>query len=255
MKPITPRKAAAAVLLAAGLVGASAANAASVSYYLDQTNQSPPFNDGTNYLIVTIDDNGGIGANGGDSLITFTVDVINAQFTPTAGAFGIDNFSFNITGDSIAFSDSPNPAWILPTNWSANVVPPPSNQADGFGTFDVQVFSSGAANRKDPLVFSIDVAGDTINSYFAPSTGGAGEGNAWFAAHVAGFVTSTPDPQTCGTGGTIGVNGCTALSSAWFGGGNGENFPPNSVPLPAAVWLFGSGLVGMIGIARRRRIG
>jgi hypothetical protein len=26
------------------------------------------------------------------------------------------------------------------------------------------------------------------------------------------------------------------------------------VPIPAAVWLFASGLIGLVGIARRRRI-
>ena len=28
---------------------------------------------------------------------------------------------------------------------------------------------------------------------------------------------------------------------------------PNAVPVPAAVWLFGSGLIGLIGIARRKK--
>ena len=28
----------------------------------------------------------------------------------------------------------------------------------------------------------------------------------------------------------------------------------NPVPVPAAVWLFGSGLLGLVGIARRKKI-
>jgi hypothetical protein len=29
--------------------------------------------------------------------------------------------------------------------------------------------------------------------------------------------------------------------------------PPPTVPVPAAVWLFGSGLLGLVGVARRRK--
>jgi hypothetical protein len=29
--------------------------------------------------------------------------------------------------------------------------------------------------------------------------------------------------------------------------------PPSEIPVPAAAWLFGSGLIGLVGVARRRR--
>ena len=35
--------------------------------------------------------------------------------------------------------------------------------------------------------------------------------------------------------------------------GFNANFDFTAVPVPAAVWLFGSGLVGLVGVARRRR--
>lgn len=32
-----------------------------------------------------------------------------------------------------------------------------------------------------------------------------------------------------------------------------EMIPPSGIPIPASVWLFGSGLLGLVGIARRRK--
>jgi hypothetical protein len=51
-----------------------------------------------------------------------------------------------------------------------------------------------------------------------------------------------------------GVNGLSEddISNVSFQYGTGFD-EPNIVPVPAAVWLFGSGLLGMVGIARRRR--
>jgi len=33
----------------------------------------------------------------------------------------------------------------------------------------------------------------------------------------------------------------------------GADLPPPAVPVPAAVWLFGSGLLGLVGVARRKK--
>jgi len=41
--------------------------------------------------------------------------------------------------------------------------------------------------------------------------------------------------------------------SAYFYGGRLVDGPPTVVPLPASVWLLGSGLLGLVGIARRKR--
>jgi hypothetical protein len=61
------------------------------------------------------------------------------------------------------------------------------------------------------------------------SSGNAAQGNVAFAAHVTDFITSD-----------------SGVTSGFFGGST-------VVPVPAAVWLFGSGLLGLIGIARRKK--
>lgn len=99
---------------------------------------------------------------------------------------------------------------------------------DGFGSFSYRVDANGAGNRVTTLMFSITgIANDTIYSYINPSANNAGQGNTLFAAHVGGFDAS-------------------GTNSAFFGGST-------PVPLPAAAWLLGSGLLGLVGFARRRR--
>lgn len=198
---------------------AGMANAASVSYFLDQSNlSSGPLGDGTNYLQVTIDDQGAPG------LINFTVKTLPALNNIAGSNFGIQTFALNTLLNTSSIPDS---AIVnLPSGWSGNV-PPPPNTIDGFGTFDIAV-DNGGGNRLTTLTFSINVPGDTITDYVKLSGGNAAQGNVFFAAHVGGFDD--------GAGNT----------SAFFGGST-------PVPLPAAAWLFGSGLLGLGGIARRRR--
>ena len=59
-----------------------------------------------------------------------------------------------------------------------------------------------------------------------------------------------------GPGEHIGLNSLTFLTSAQsatFTSGNLVFAEVSAVPVPAAVWLFGSGLLGMIGIARHKK--
>lgn len=186
--------------------------AASVTYFMNQSNVGPSLPDGTDYLKVTIDDEGVAGD------INFKVETLATLSSLAANKFGIDQFGFNT---SIALTDANITG--EPANWSLLG----AGNMDGFGGFSFREDTNGANNRVDPLMFSITgIVGDSIDDYIGPSSGNAGEGNALFAAHVAGFDD---------------------------GAGNTSGFFATPVPVPAAVWLFGSGLLGLIGIARRRR--
>jgi hypothetical protein len=190
------------------------ASAASVSYFLDQSNVSA-LPDGNDYLKVTISDSTTVSGN-----IDFKVETL-APLNGIAGTsgFGVDQFGFN-TNNALTSGN-----FVLPANWTYAG----SGQMDGFGLFNLQADTNGAGNRLATLNFSVTgVTGDTVYDYVMLSSGNAGQGNTFFAAHVAGFDA----------GGGV--------TSAYFAGSA-------PVPLPAAAWLFGSGLLGLLGVARRRQ--
>jgi len=209
------RNAALTSTLLTGLAAGST-HAASISFNLDQSNIGLALN---NYLTVTISDST---TTTGD--IDFSVAVNSANYPGSFSNFGMDNFYFNYD-NSLTVSTS-NIADIDPSSWQIKT---DKNAGGGFGFFEFDLKGSGST-RTELLSFSISgVTGDSIDSY-AIGYGG-GTGLAYFAAHVAGF--------DAGSGITSGKFATVAD-------------PVSIVPVPAAAWLFGSGLIGLAGFARKR---
>jgi hypothetical protein len=202
------------IILGVAFAAAIPAHAASVSYFLDQSNALP---DGSNYLQVTLTE-----ADGG---VDFRVQTLAPLNDVAGGNFGIQEFGFNFASDS---------SWEiegLPRGWWDQE----NKQMSEFGRYDVRLKGTGSS-RTDDLGFT--VAGTDLSDF-----------DTFFAAHVAGFewcLDGDGESSDKWSGGKPCREGKDCITSAFFGG----NDP---VPLPASVWLLFSSMVGFGAVIRRRR--
>ncbi len=194
---------------------AAPVQAASVSYYLNQSNTEDFWPDGPNYLDVTISDSI---SNPGD--IEFLVTALAPLTSLAVDNFGIQRFGFNTSGAANVVLPG---NIVAPSGWTTEA----DGNMDGFGNFELMTSGTGST-RQNPLAFLITgVAGDTVNDYHVLNSGGGQGFGFFYAAHVAGM--------------SIGGG------SAYFAG----TVSAPVVPVPAAVWLLGSAL-GLLGLVRRR---
>jgi hypothetical protein len=125
-------------------------------------------------------------------------------------------------------------------------------------------------------------SGSTVAShyiFFDPNANTTQTGTVTFDSQIFGIITSTGNLSASdfliNTGvtylnptlrglesdtDTVTITGLNSINVDWFAGTPGDyirvltDFSPGAVvPVPAAVWLFGSGLVGLLGIARRKK--
>lgn len=214
---------AAAVMLATTLV--LPVQAATVTFNLSQV-----FSDGAvapdgpaPYATVTLDDGGGSGS----VVMTLSIsgDVGAADLTEL-----YLNFDPNLTLGNLNFAydgSSTGPAAInSPIDVGTNAF-----QSDGDGKFDIFFnFPTSAPNVSagDTVIYNITSSDAiTANSFNFLSDMGGGEGT-YLAASK--WQSTGPAPFN---------------DSAWVGA--------SPVPVPAAVWLFGSGLIGLVAVARRKK--
>ncbi len=195
------------------LFASAQANSASVSYYLDQSTN------GVNYAQVTIADSVDFVGD-----IEVTVEVITSAFSTPLSNFGMQAFYFNYDNDLTV--NVGNIIVLDPSDWTIST---DVNAGGGFDKFDFQIAGIGS-NRTELLNFRITgVIGDTIESYAQGAEFLNPASTQYFAAHIAGYG-----------------DGLSGNTSGKFAGSS-------VVPIPAAVWLFGSGLGLLLSWTRRSR--
>lgn len=188
----------------------SLADITSGSWYMDRSNTFPDDVDYGRVDITADSDTGEVQFH----VVAFTVP----YYEGLGDNPGLQKFGFNYTGVFEAPSDW---AWTLPSDWSMDT----GRNQDGFGEFQVLVESGEHGYRQDPLDFSLTLpsAGLAVVSNFTVlSTGTAGEGNVYFAAHYAGFSNppgshfiggSTPVPEPASGAALLGAIGLFAAGA------------------------------------------
>lgn len=209
------------------LLGISTSSqAATVGYILDQSNTLA---DNVDYLSVIINDDV-------EGQLDFWVETLPALGGMAGDNFGIQSFAFNLGELVLPESDRSDidgllaESFLLPDGWRVKF----NKRMSEAGRFDVRISGTGST-RQDPLHFS--VIGLSLDDIYTD-----------FAAHVAGF-NLLPVAGECNRD-LYGEDGCGDRITGAFFYGNTEFV----VPVPAAIWLFGSGLIGLAGFMRRRRI-
>jgi hypothetical protein len=114
----------------------------------------------------------------------------------------------------------------LPNHWSVQN----NKHMDGFDKFDIRLAGKGKA-RTDTLSFTVN--GVSLSDF-----------DSLFSAHVAGFEWCTIDDNRRNW-----CDGKNCTTSAFFAG----SMSVSQVPVPGALWLFGSGIAGLLGLASRRK--
>ncbi len=179
-------------------------------------NQSNTFPDNINYGSVTIN------ADNGTGKIEFKVEAFDTPYYNAIGSnFGFTNFGFNFINLSTPDTWT---SLLLPAGWTQDNT---GGTMDGFGNFMVTEDGTGN-NRQSTLEFSFVLPNPSqamVENFEVLSTGSAGQGPVFFAAHLAGFSNET-------------------ATSHYIGGST------RIVPAPGAVVL---GLIGLWVVGRIKR--
>jgi hypothetical protein len=118
-----------------------------------------------------------------------------------------------------------------------------------YQTFTTGAFAGPAGTINGKAISNIgDVDGDMIDDYAGIFVTGGQVGSTWTGFFGAVYY-EVWDFQLLSNSSASGFNVDTIFGTA---GGDFAQYT-NPIPVPAAVWLFGSGLLGLVGVARRKK--
>jgi len=187
-----------------------------------------------------------------------TINLDEGSFNFTGGRLAVNNFNGTLAqeGGTLApgvSSDTTSIAGVTTINGDYNLF--------SGGLLEIELFGTNPGSEFDQVFVNglVDLNADSL-------TGGTLDLNLGFAPSLGdSFIiveNDSTDPITTaffgleeGASLTEFFGGQTFIFEITYAGGSGNDIVLNStVPIPPAVWLFGSGLLGLVGVARRRAV-
>lgn len=177
-----------------------------------------------------------------------SVPAVFQMYDPSGAAMPADT-AVTMTYDTVAMTwgvSSPTPFFGL--LWTAS-----GGTLFGPGTYTTGINGDGADELASSTAAPL-ANGDGVYTWTVPAGSWGGNINfAWGAtAGIDVFMVWSTDGLT-----SLDIDGDGTPGARMVDGpfpGFSANFTPGpAVPIPAAVWLFGSGLLGLVGVARRKK--
>jgi hypothetical protein len=179
------------------------------------------------------------------NLISTGADINLSSIMSTVGT-GVKYTIFGYQGTGIYFGNA-DPASAFSTTQKNQVLPATliNTLINWSGQLAAQGNTASFFTQSDPLSFS-----SNLNAAGSDSLGGSVTTAHKSAASIDNILNLL---QRTGGASTLSTVGTALLSSST--GHLVINGPVSAVPLPAAAVLFGTGVIGLVGVARRRVMG
>lgn len=161
-------------------------------------------------------------------------------FNPTSDSINLSGISLSDAGSNSHLISNSNDLWVNSGSYFVMARNGTSLNNGGF-TADYVYSNFTLGNSSDQIIFS---EGTNELLRFDYSSGFVANGSSMkllSESMLAGNYAASTSAYGDGDFGTPGTEGTYAFSVA-----------PSAVPLPSALWLFGSGLMGLIGLTRRK---
>ena len=196
----------------------------------------------------------GVAQAAGMPIVDFSFVGTFSMFDPTGAGVDTGNGVYNATNYTTpaTYADPINGTMTIDFNngvGSASITPTVAFQGQFWTAHNITMQSLGNGTATADMLFDWGVTANipvhvlfSMNGPMMPAIGDA-------------YVVTTLDDNGDGIAGTPMVSGPFPNFSATFNGtATVTNMTmPAAVPVPAAAWLLGSGLIGLVGVARRRK--